>query len=726
MGATFGDSGNSGYFYIFEPHKEYLITKFQRGYTWGDYQTKGLIDDIEYIQHNGRSVGWPSILIQQEEESSSPNISLYSLGDGQQRLTTVAILLLAIWQRGRVLISIEDDSINSSNKEFLNKIVSLDKTGGMIARSERTNRGIQTEASIKFQDDTTDKAFARLCHELNANDWEEMDKETRNKGATSKLYGAFQKFYDYLIEKSMSMNDLENLFNLISKNITLTVLSYAPSDDMQRSFSNMNSFGVSLEENELIKADIFGKIRSFDKDLANDIADYWTDNLTKDFWKEERKTGDGNKIVLDYVLEQIYNSYDNWDKNDRTDKIKNPHWLRDSWRKQLESLNEDNVWEFWENLQKDFDICEAIFDNKQSHHPGSLNWEISYNHQIYTNCRATNFLSFMLKIKRKIDESNHIDETNKDTEFISILQTYSKYFISIILYAGETSHVSSNISNFLDKDFESNELNTYEGTLKFLRSMTGISSKWYSYDELRNRISSMSYGSRANMLINEAFVYVLNQERIARGDRINLLNTRTLKEFHKIVKNREHILPQKPNGAKSDAEYDFLVGKLGNTLILSGSDNQIASNKPIEKKVKDYRNANGLFDYWIKEFLDYYEKNGFGEDDIEIRTMLLADRFAKVLAPKDPNPVNPHSKFKGLIETHGAGSILYIKTKEGEWDEVVVSEDGGIIIPNKEIVYNTEDLYKKALLESQTYYWKQYLFEKKDGKYSSLHSNKKK
>lgn len=100
MGMTFGGFDDGKTFILFSHTKQYEITKFQRIYTWGAAQVNGIIKDIEYIEKTGESVGWPSVLIQ-EKEKSEPNVTGYYLGDGQQRITSVALALAAIRACGR-------------------------------------------------------------------------------------------------------------------------------------------------------------------------------------------------------------------------------------------------------------------------------------------------------------------------------------------------------------------------------------------------------------------------------------------------------------------------------------------------------------------------------------------------------------------------------------------------------------------------------------------------
>ena len=89
-------------------NKCFRIPNYQRGYAWGESQLNDLWDDIMDIQKNGatyRPHYTGAITLQQidindltpaEKKLSSTGMEYYNVVDGQQRLTTIVIMLNAL------------------------------------------------------------------------------------------------------------------------------------------------------------------------------------------------------------------------------------------------------------------------------------------------------------------------------------------------------------------------------------------------------------------------------------------------------------------------------------------------------------------------------------------------------------------------------------------------------------------------------------------------------
>jgi len=75
----------------------YHIPRFQREYVWGKYNWSKLLEDI-YENEPGHYMG--SVICVHEKNETTPTEQLiYDVVDGQQRLTTLSILLAAIYSK---------------------------------------------------------------------------------------------------------------------------------------------------------------------------------------------------------------------------------------------------------------------------------------------------------------------------------------------------------------------------------------------------------------------------------------------------------------------------------------------------------------------------------------------------------------------------------------------------------------------------------------------------
>lgn len=137
-------------------NKCFRIPNYQRGYAWGESQLNDLWDDIMDIEKNGatyRPHYTGAITLQQidindltpdEKKLSSTGMEYYNVVDGQQRLTTIVILINAlknkitknkkqlidnyIFTKNKVCRFIYGDSNGNSYRYFMQKIIGATTT----------------------------------------------------------------------------------------------------------------------------------------------------------------------------------------------------------------------------------------------------------------------------------------------------------------------------------------------------------------------------------------------------------------------------------------------------------------------------------------------------------------------------------------------------------------------------------------------------------------------
>ncbi|MFR8254251.1 MAG: DUF262 domain-containing protein [Parasutterella sp.] len=89
----------------------HMIPKYQREYTWGQYQWKDLYDDI-CENDNGYFIG---SIICIDNSSDAFQTKELEVVDGQQRLTTLCLLLTAIYNR----LKIHKDELDEDDEDEL-------------------------------------------------------------------------------------------------------------------------------------------------------------------------------------------------------------------------------------------------------------------------------------------------------------------------------------------------------------------------------------------------------------------------------------------------------------------------------------------------------------------------------------------------------------------------------------------------------------------------------
>ncbi|WRD73614.1 DUF262 and DUF1524 domain-containing protein [Helicobacter pylori] len=201
-----------------------VIPIYQRVYSWEKEQCKQLWDDIIKIggddKMDGHFIG--SILYVLDSITHSNN-ALFII-DGQQRLTTITLLLTAL----RDHLSDED--------EFLEK----------FSRQKIQNRYLINS------DKDGDKKFRLILSESDKDTLLYLiDKDRRKPSEPSlKIVENFKLFEEWLRKNT---NKLETIFKELEKLMIVEIALEEGKDDPQLIFESMNSKGMELSQTDLIR-----------------------------------------------------------------------------------------------------------------------------------------------------------------------------------------------------------------------------------------------------------------------------------------------------------------------------------------------------------------------------------------------------------------------------------------------------------------------------------------
>ncbi|WRB62321.1 DUF262 and DUF1524 domain-containing protein [Helicobacter pylori] len=193
-----------------------VIPIYQRVYSWEKEQCKELWDDIIKVGGDDKMDGHftGSILYVLDGITHSDNALL--IIDGQQRLTTITLLLTALkdhWSDKRK--DIEDDYLINSDKDG-------DKKFRLI-----------------LSDSDKDTLLSLI----------DKDKRKSSK-PSSKIVENFKFFEEWIRKKT---NELETIFKGLEKLMIVEIALEKGKDDSQLIFESMNSKGMELTQTDLIR-----------------------------------------------------------------------------------------------------------------------------------------------------------------------------------------------------------------------------------------------------------------------------------------------------------------------------------------------------------------------------------------------------------------------------------------------------------------------------------------
>lgn len=245
--------------YMEGSRKRFIIPVYQRNYDWKTENCKKLYDDlVKVIKNNRRSHFFGSLV--SVYEPSGRNTEFLVI-DGQQRLTTVSLLFLAMYNLiSNGIIVPEDASL-----------------GGQIYEDFLVDKYQPQDTRIKLKPVKNDqKAFGKL--------FDSADEHIRE----SKLTMNYNYFYDRIQKQEIT---IDQLFDAICRleiiNITLN-----NEDNPQLIFESLNSTGLDLGEGD--------KIRNF---ILMGLPAKEQDEYYEKYWNriEECTKYDVSLFVRDYL-----------------------------------------------------------------------------------------------------------------------------------------------------------------------------------------------------------------------------------------------------------------------------------------------------------------------------------------------------------------------------------------------------------------------------------------
>ena len=229
--------------------KQFIIPIYQREYKWSKSNIEKLIEDLEEIDINepNQNHFLNSIVYSKIEENPHASyigsrVEKYYVIDGQQRLTTISLLLIAI--RNFLKLYGNGNEAERINNQFLiNQYIQEDE--------------LKTRLKLSEKDHETYKKLV-LGHPLNDN-----DKKHR-------IYKNLKFFEKYIKENFPNSEALQILIQKFESRIDIIDTFLEKDDNPQKIFSSLNSTGVSLKDSDLVKNFILMNLNSHQqKELFN-------------------------------------------------------------------------------------------------------------------------------------------------------------------------------------------------------------------------------------------------------------------------------------------------------------------------------------------------------------------------------------------------------------------------------------------------------------------------
>lgn len=237
--------------------KIYKVPPFQRDYSWEEGNWEDLWNDMKFAYENKSTHYMGAIVLQDSGDKE------FLIIDGQQRLATLSIFVLAVIKNLQNLVDQEIDS--KTNKERI-EVIYRDFLGNKDAVSLK-------ESSKLFLNENNDKFYQHNLLQLR-----EPNVRGRLRDSQKLLWDCFEYFEKKLEENFKDKNGEEVtnfLTRYVAENLMFIQIVVKNEIDAYTVFETLNSRGVELTTTDLLKNFLFSFVaRSSDVDLDR-VKEQW-------------------------------------------------------------------------------------------------------------------------------------------------------------------------------------------------------------------------------------------------------------------------------------------------------------------------------------------------------------------------------------------------------------------------------------------------------------------
>lgn len=544
-------------FSIFKSSSIYKIPFFQRPYIWGREEWEDLLSTL-LDKTGSHFIG--SVIAKEINQSSTVKMPgdylYYELVDGQQRFTTISILLRVIYD-----LSPKNYQKSMDMESFL---FCYDEKGNTFAKVQPSKLDSKDFNKIILGDGLSEKERKSITD------------------TSSKMMNCFKYFYSKLA--SFSIEDLRNLFNVITSpaKAIFVFVSLGIGDKEQEIFDSVNNKGIPLTSADTIKNAIFERALNLAGDdevkrnkVMQKYHDVWEDFFYKtqdnlNFWDKERITGRIKRTNMDVffscfaVIERIF-EIGNDSINDLADSYKK-YICNKNYAQMIQLIDDiDGYAYFYYNELDDYDNSPEIdIDNQVQ--------RILY---IFNSLNMTTWYPYLLYILKKYD--NNFQTRDKE------LKKMETYIIRVTVAK----------ANSLSKNYNRDCYSAINGGFTFDKALQRT-------DINDNMVISGLENIKSNYIAHMIlFMIELKRRKNNKADKQSLADNFSL----------EHIMPQKyqanwdvdmlpvydrdgkPVDIKVDKEKAIQIREnaiysIGNMTLLNRALNSSISNSDFKTKVE--------------------------------------------------------------------------------------------------------------------------------------------
>jgi hypothetical protein len=570
---------------VLKDYSPISVPNYQREFKWGKSEAIELIEDLKFYSDNPKeSLFLGTIILSKDSDDK------HSIVDGQQRITTISILLAACREQAKRL----------NHKDLANKIQEF-LTAIDDASAKTLGPNIIVSDSIK-----------EPYNELVSGNWDGNFSEKHKGKQVKRKVNRIKPVFDYFTEtiKDFNQDQLSSFLRAIYNSYTISIVISDPMEAFNI-FERTNGRGIDLEASDLLKNYFFSK-------QVSDIEEKWAEIVINSDATLLRMLKYYYVANNGYILKsKLYKEIKNLPElKNITDKELLDELLEFSiFYKTIKSGQKNEVKEYFEQVGlKKIINSEPIFDSIFESIEGLREFKV------------TQFYPLIFAAIDCFKRNSLHDSKGREHEKLA------KIFTSLEKYHFANNAICDRVGNEVEKPYADICLkfrkdNIFSEGADMIFSL--LKSQIVGKNEFVERFSELKYEPGSIGLITFIFDRLANQNH---STKVNFFTPGSFLKKHNSI---EHFYPQKPQNPK---DKPLLVDSIGNLLILASSENGKLSNKlPLEKiqmlngELKELISNNPQAKAFVK---NYKEITKWDDLDISKRAEDLGNEYyAKVVAP---------------------------------------------------------------------------------------------
>lgn len=558
------------------PGRYFRVPDYQRGYAWESSQVEALLEDLEVLEASQSSSGlhYTGTLVLVPSEDESVDYPEFDIVDGQQRLTTLTMLINA-------LVSFSEKNTGST-------------PGESIAFQSYIARGSELEgfrSVLRLNSDID--AFFRALLKGNA------EKKTIEYLSQKRLSQAYQQIEKWVQSKVDNSEQAQRWLDIVTTRLGMIAYQPQNADEAGMMFEVINNRGKPLTELEKVKNYlIYYAIKKQFKGLQDTINVEWGLILKNLAQAHHMADIDNQQLLRSAVI--VYFGFRKQESNAAYKKLKEEFSLQKGGNVDAHKLKE-----FVEFLSD----CSRYYELLLNERSQQRNILLSNNKEVVdvidlirAQTAHSGVLPLYLSCMWMFDKK-HIT----DKQLLGLLQTIEKvnfrvYMLPVGAARSDSGHgrIFNDAHEFYKQITERNNDDVVDDIVKSCHQTLFTFVQYYGHktlDAFKDTFRLNESDQNMDFAAWRGLRYFLaNYEQTldpTRTSRIDLQLKANKAQRHNDYAQIEHIFARQCEFTGPDpVKTSHQKRRLGNLMLLEWGVNASISNKPIEEKIKHLKDNN--------------------------------------------------------------------------------------------------------------------------------------